>query len=124
MARVTGIGGIFFKADDPDDLYAWYERHLGLLRAPHGSVTFRWQDDHDGKGETHFSIFPAGTTYFDPGHAPFMINFRVDNLDVLLQQLEAAGVEVDPNREEGEWGKFAWVMDPAGHRIELWEPPE
>src|SRR5947208_2298998 len=93
MARVTGIGGIFFKADNPDVLYAWYERHLGIRREPDGSVLFQWQDDHYGAGQTVFAIFPSDTTYFDPSRGPFMLNFRVDDLDALLRQMEADGVE-------------------------------
>jgi catechol 2,3-dioxygenase-like lactoylglutathione lyase family enzyme len=124
MARVTGIGGISFKANNPDDLYAWYERHLGMRREPDGYVQFHWQDDHEGKGETVFALFPADTTYFEPSRAPYMLNLRVDDLDALLQQLEADGVEVDPKRDEYSFGKFGWVMDPAGNRIELWEPAE
>lgn len=123
MARVTGIGGIFFKAENPDELYAWYERHLGIRREPYGSVMFRWQDDRHGQGETAWAIFPSDTTYFDPSRAPFMMNLRVDDLDGLLRQLEVDGVEIDPKREKHEYGSFAWIIDPAGNRIELWEPP-
>jgi predicted enzyme related to lactoylglutathione lyase len=119
MARVTGIGGVFFRARDPEALYRWYEQHLGVTREPDGSVLFRW----DCPGETAFSFFPHDTTYFGSGMQSFMINFRVDDLDTLLSTLATEGVEIDPNREEYPFGTFAWIVDPEGNRIELWEPP-
>jgi predicted enzyme related to lactoylglutathione lyase len=119
MARVTGIGGIFFRSSDPESLYQWYERHLGITRQPDGSVLFRWGES----GETAWAIFPQDTPYFGPSGQSFMINFRVDDLDTLLSTMESAGVEIDPNREEFPYGKFAWIVDPDGNRIELWEPP-
>ncbi len=124
MRRVTGIGGIFFKAKDPGALYAWYERHLGICRDADGSgVSFRWQDDHNGSGMTIWSIFKSESKAFDPSPSPFMINFRVDNLTALLAVLQAEGVEIDPKRDEADYGKFAWIFDPEGNKIELWEPP-
>jgi catechol 2,3-dioxygenase-like lactoylglutathione lyase family enzyme len=124
MRRVTGVGGIFFKAKDPKALYAWYERHLGIRRDADGSgVSFEWQDDHNGTGKTVWSIFKSESKYFDPSPSPFMINFRVDNLNALLAVLHAEGVEIDPKREEADYGKFAWIFDPEGNKIELWEPP-
>jgi len=127
MKRVTGLGGLFFKADDPDKLYEWYEKHLGLKREPDGSaVVFRWRECEDGNrpGETVWSIFKSNTKYFEPSQAPFMMNFRVDDLDYLLEQLRKEGVWIDEKREDGEYGRFAWIMDPEGNRIELWEPPK
>jgi predicted enzyme related to lactoylglutathione lyase len=125
MRRVTGVGGIFFKARDPASLYAWYERHLGIQREPHGSVAFRWREADTGNdGMTVWSLFEENTRYFDPGKSPFMINYRVENLDELLAALEAEGVEIEPKRENYEYGRFAWIMDPEGNRIELWEPPK
>jgi len=125
MARVTGIGGIFFKSDDPGKMYEWYEKHLGIKRADPSSASFEWReaDNPEKKGMTVWSIFPRSTKYFDPGTTPFMINYRVDDLDGLLEQLKRDGVEVDPHREDCDYGRFAWVVDPEGNRIELWEPP-
>ncbi len=123
MRRVTGVGGVFFKAKDPEALYQWYEKHLGIQREPHGGgATFRWKDDHDGAGTTAWCIFPASSNYFDPSSAPFMINLRVDNLDALLAVLEKEGVSIDPKRDSYDFGKFAWIYDPEGNKIELWEP--
>jgi predicted enzyme related to lactoylglutathione lyase len=117
MERVTGIGGVFIKAEDPDGLYAWYEKHLGMKREPEGTVVFR-----DSEGITVWSLFPKTSKYFDPSHGPFMMNYRVENLDALLEALRAEGVEIDPHREDYDYGRFAWIMDPEGNRIELWEP--
>jgi predicted enzyme related to lactoylglutathione lyase len=124
MKRVTGLGGVFFKAEDPAKLYAWYERHLGIVREPTGAVTFTWRDgETNGRpGTTVWAIFPKDTRYFDPSRARFMLNYRVDNLDALLAVLAEEGVPIDPNREEYDYGKFAWITDPEGNRIELWEP--
>jgi predicted enzyme related to lactoylglutathione lyase len=125
MERVTGFGGLFFKADDPEALYAWYEKHLGIKREPHGAVEFIWRETHDQvkEGKTVWAIFPRATTYFQPSRASFMMNFRVADLDALVKALKEEGVEVDPHREDYDYGRFAWVMDPEGNRIELWEPP-
>jgi catechol 2,3-dioxygenase-like lactoylglutathione lyase family enzyme len=125
MQRVTGIGGVFFKSKDPERLYAWYERHLGLKRdqAAGGAVLFRWADDHGGDGMTVWSIFREDTTYFQPSQSNLMINYRVADLDALLETLREEGVEIDPKRDES-YGRFAWIMDPDGNRIELWEPPK
>jgi predicted enzyme related to lactoylglutathione lyase len=125
--RVTGVGGIFFKSDDPDRLYQWYAQHLGFNRAPDGTgAAFEWRDaeDADKKGMTVWSIFPRNTKYFEPSSSPFMINYRVDDLDALLETLKKEGVQIDPHREDYDYGRFAWIMDPDGNRIELWEPPK
>jgi predicted enzyme related to lactoylglutathione lyase len=125
MQRVTGIGGVFFKSKDPERLYVWYEKHLGLKRDPAtggSAVLFRWSEDSDGV--TVWSIMPDSTTYFAPSQAGFMINFRVADLDALLELLRQEGVEIDPKRENADYGRFAWIMDPDGNRIELWEPPK
>jgi predicted enzyme related to lactoylglutathione lyase len=124
MKRVTGIGGIFFKAKDPEKLYQWYEKHLGIRRGSEGAVTFEWRDVEDSqkKGMTVWSLFPHHTKYFDPSRATFMVNYRVDDLDALLKVLKEEGVEIDPHREDYDYGRFAWIMDPDGNRIELWEP--
>ena len=122
MQRVIGIGGIFFKAKDPERLYRWYEKHLGLKREPHGAgVSIPWPKPED-KGLTVFAIFPADTKYFSPSASAFMLNFCVSDLDGLLEKLKAEGVEIDPKREDYDYGLFAWIMDPEGNRIELWEP--
>jgi predicted enzyme related to lactoylglutathione lyase len=125
MTRVTGIGGIFFKAKDPDGLREWYRAHLGLAIEPWGGVAFRWQTPErpEPDGVTVWSIFGADTKYLDPSPAPFMINYRVENLDRVLAELRAEGCEVDDKVEASELGKFGWVMDPERNRIELWEPP-
>jgi predicted enzyme related to lactoylglutathione lyase len=124
MQRVTGFGGLFFKAEDAEALYVWYEKHLGLVRGQEGAVTFQWRgnDNQQLGGMTVWAIFPKTTEYFKPSQAPFMMNFRVANLDALLQALKEEGVEIDPHREDYDYGRFAWIMDPEGNRIELWEP--
>jgi predicted enzyme related to lactoylglutathione lyase len=127
MKRVTGIGGIFFKTQDPQALYQWYEKHLGIPPAADGtSATFEWRepDEPEAKGMTVWSIFPRDTKYFGPSASPFMINYRVHDLDALLVALKEEGVQIDPHREDGDYGRFAWIMHPAGNRIELWEPPK
>lgn len=124
MRRVTGIGGIFFMAADPKALADWYKVHLGLKVEDWGGVAFQWAEDNDsGKGTTVWSPFKADTTYFAPSTAPFMVNFRVEDLHGLLAALRAEGCEVDAKVDESEFGKFGWVMDPEGNRIELWQPP-
>jgi predicted enzyme related to lactoylglutathione lyase len=126
MRRVTGIGGVFFKANDPEKLYQWYEKHLGIKRDADGSgVSLKWSDEQDGgrSGMTIWSIFPRNSKYFDPSQAGFMINYRVENMGELLQALEAEGIEI-LGRQDEVYGRFAWIMDPEGNRIELWEPPK
>jgi predicted enzyme related to lactoylglutathione lyase len=124
MKRVTGIGGVFFKAKDPDKLRAWYKQHLGLEFDPYGSVTFQCPEGEEERkaAQTVWSLFPSDTKYFDPSTAPFMINYRVADLVALLEQLRSEGIELDKPMEEFEYGKFGWIMDPEGNRIELWEP--
>lgn len=124
LKRVTGVGGIFFKADRPEELAAWYAAHLGIAPGPDGYAGFAWRekDDPSAEGFTIWNPFPRDTKYFLPSNAPFMINYRVHDLDALLAALTNEGVAVE-KREEGEYGKFAWIMDPEGNRIELWEPP-
>jgi len=125
MRRVTGLGGVFFKAENPEQLHQWYEKHLGIKREINGQGTaFRWRDDGDAEGFTAWAIFPKDTEYFKPSQQPFLLNYRVDNLDALLETLRAAGVWIDPKREDYDYGRFAWIMDPEGNRIELWEPPK
>ena len=120
MERVIGIGGIFFKAKDPAKLKAWYRDHLGLPTDDHGQTKFPGQG---GAASFVWAPFPADTKYFEPSNASFMFNFRVEDLHAMLAQLRAAGAAVDDNVQEESYGKFGWVMDPEGNRIELWEPP-
>ena len=127
MKRVTGLGGLFFKAKDPNTMYEWYEKHLGIQREPDGSgAMFHWRDaaQPEQTGLTIWSIFPQDTKYFGTGSSPFMMNFRVDNMEELLKALREEGVTIDPKVEEYDFGKFAWIIDPEGNRIELWEPPK
>lgn len=125
MERVTGIGGIFFNAREPVALRAWYKRHLGIDVQDWGGTAFRWADA-DGRphgGMTIWSIGAADSGYFAPSTAPFMVNYRVADLHALVQLLREEGCEVLPKVEASEFGKFAWVMDPEGNKVELWEPP-
>ncbi|HEY8047994.1 MAG TPA: VOC family protein [Ramlibacter sp.] len=125
MKRVTGIGGIFFKARDPKALGEWYRVHLGMDVQDWGGVAFRWGDDNSGgHGTTAWSPFANDTSYFGPGDARFMINYRVEDLHALLALLRQEGCAVDDKVEESDFGKFAWVTDPEGNRVELWQPPE
>jgi catechol 2,3-dioxygenase-like lactoylglutathione lyase family enzyme len=126
MKRVTGIGGIFFKARDPKALGAWYRDRLGVPVGEDGTAMFHWRDHErpDEEGLTVWAPFEEKTSYFGPGPAPFMLNFRVDDLDAVLAALAAEGVTIDPKREDHDYGRFAWIVDPEGNRIELWEPPK
>ncbi len=129
--RVTGVGGFFFKAQNPAKFAEWYRVHLGIAfmaggkgdNAPQFGM-FEWlEKDHpDQQGVTVWSIFPANTKYFEPSAASFMMNFRVGDLDRLLGELRKEGVAVDGETSAESNGKFGWAMDPEGNRIELWEP--
>jgi predicted enzyme related to lactoylglutathione lyase len=121
MAKAIGLGGIFFKARDPAALSAWYAQHLGLTLEDWGGV--RFDEDAARPGFTLWAPFAADTGYFAPSAQPYMINFRVDDLDALLTQLRAAGVTVDDRTDTNELGSFGWIMDPEGTRVELWQPP-
>ena len=125
MKRVTGLGGVFFKCKDPQSMYDWYEKHLGIQRE-HGNVLFKWleAENPEKEGMTVWALFPENTKYFGPGKAPFMMNYRVENLDELLKTLRAEGVQVDDKVDDYDYGKFGWITDPEGNRIELWEPKE
>jgi predicted enzyme related to lactoylglutathione lyase len=124
-ARVLGIGGIFFTARDPEALRAWYRKHLGLAIADWGGVVFEpMASSPAGRQATLvWTIFPAHTRYFEPSTSPFMINYRVDDLDHVLAALRAEGCAVDERVESSEYGRFGWLSDPEGNRLELWEPP-
>lgn len=123
MKRVTGIGGIFFKAKDPETLGAWYRDHLGLDVADWGGAIFNWGGPDSDAGMTLWSAFKSDTSYFEPGTASFMVNFRVADLHALLAALKSEGCNVEDRTEESEQGKFGWVVDPEGNKVELWEPP-
>ncbi len=123
MKRVTGIGGIFFKSRDPQALGAWYRDHLGLDVTDWGGAVFNWGGPGSDKGTTIWSAFKSDTTYLDPGTASFMVNFRVADLHGLLEVLRTEGCNVEDRTEESEYGKFGWVIDPEGNKVELWEPP-
>jgi predicted enzyme related to lactoylglutathione lyase len=124
MQKVRGIGGVFFKAKDTAALARWYQEHLGVPVEEWGGAGFKWKE-HDAAGDavTVWSPFKADTTYFGPGPASFMINYRVDDLDAMLAQLRAAGVKVDDKVDESEFGRFGWAYDPEGNKLELWQPP-
>lgn len=125
MKRVTGIGGIFFSAKDPVALRAWYQRHLGIDVQDWGGAAFTWADAAGApmKGTTIWSIGATEGAPFAPGTAPFMVNYRVDDLAALLQALRDEGCKVLEKTDDGEYGKFGWVIDPDGNKVELWEPP-
>jgi predicted enzyme related to lactoylglutathione lyase len=117
MASITGFGGAFFRADDPESLYQWYERHLGLTRSE-GSCSFPAPTQH---AQVVFAFFKQEDAYFPPAQKA-MINLQVDDLDGVLDRLIGEGVTVDPKRESYDFGKFGWVTDPEGNRVELWQP--
>ena len=123
--RVIGIGGVFIKSEHHDQLSEWYQQKLGLRDVPGQGMTLKWRDadDPDKERLTIWSAFPARSSYFAPSDAPFMINYIVDDLDALLAKLEQQGVHIDPKREDYDYGRFAWIYDPDGNKIELWEPP-
>lgn len=125
MKRVTGIGGIFFSARDPVALREWYRRHLGIDVLDWGGAAFTWTDA-EGRptgGTTIWSVGSADGEPFAPGKASFMVNYRVADLHALLKALREEGCEVLDKVDESEYGKFGWVLDPEGHKVELWEPP-
>src|SRR5262245_53875729 len=124
MARVTGIGGVFFKSRrDSRALAAWYEKHLGMTSESWGGVVLKWPDDHaEDKGVTVWHIADKDSQWFSPSDSAFMFNYRVDDLRELIEQLKREGVEVVGGPESHENGKFAWIMDPEGNKVELWEP--
>ena len=124
MAKVIGIGGVFFKSRDPKALGAWYQTHLGIDVQSWGGAAFDWNGPGNptGAGTTAWSLFPADTKHFAPSDASFMINYRVDDLRELVADLLAAGVPILKGPEASEYGAFAWIVDPDGNKVELWEP--
>jgi predicted enzyme related to lactoylglutathione lyase len=126
MKRVTGIGGIFFKAKDAAALQAWYKRHLGIDVQEWGGTAFNWADSEGNAtgGSTIWSIGSNDGDQFAPSQAPFMINYRVEDLYALVEALKQEGCNVLEKIDDSEFGKFAWVIDPEGNKVELWQPPE
>jgi len=126
MKRVTGIGGVFFKARDAAALGAWYKKHLGIDVQDWGGTAFRWTDEEGNPmaGTTVWSVTSAETDQFAPGKASFMVNYRVADLHSLLAALRSEGCNVLEKTDDSEYGKFGWVIDPEGNKVELWEPPE
>jgi len=125
MKKVTGIGGIFFKCKDPDKMKDWYKTHLGLDTNDYGA-TFEWRQEADPakKGSTQWSPFAETTKYLEPSTKDFMINYRVENLEALVEQLKAEGVTIVDNIETFDYGKFVHIIDAEGNKVELWEPTD
>ncbi len=125
MKKVTGLGGIFFKCENPKDMNAWYAKNLGLETSEYGT-TFEWRqaDNPEKKGSTTWSTFPQDTKYFNPSVKPFMINYRVENLVALVEELKKDNVTVIDEIAEYDYGKFVHILDPEGNVIELWEPKD
>ena len=123
MKKVTGIGGVFFKFDDPKGMKEWYAKNLGLPTGDYGA-NFEWRqaDDPSKSGSTAWSTFPQDTKYFNPSAKPFMINYRVENLVELVEELKKDDVTIVDEIAEYDYGKFVHVLDPEGNIIELWEP--
>jgi predicted enzyme related to lactoylglutathione lyase len=126
MKRVTGIGGIFFKAQDPVALRAWYKVHLGIDVQDWGGAAFTWTDANGRPfaGTTIWNVSASGAEYYAPSTSSFMVNYRVADLQALLTVLRAEGCNVLDKVEESDFGRFGWVLDPEGNKVELWEPPE
>lgn len=124
MARVTGIGGVFFKSTkDSKALAQWYSQHLGMPLEDFGGAILRWPDDRaEDRGLTVWCVAEKDSGWFNPSGSAFMINYRVDDLDALLAQLQQSGIAIHKGPESHENGKFAWIMDPDGNKVELWEP--
>jgi predicted enzyme related to lactoylglutathione lyase len=124
MAKITGIGGVFFKSKgDSSALVAWYRKHLGLPVEDFGGAILKWPEDKAGdQGLTVWHVADKDSQWFSPSNSSFMINYRVDNLDEMLEQLRAGGVEIIQGPDSDENGKFAWIMDPDENKVELWEP--
>jgi catechol 2,3-dioxygenase-like lactoylglutathione lyase family enzyme len=122
--RILGIGGVFFKSANRDRTREWYSTHLGLADNGGGArLPWREHDDPQKEHVTAWTVFPTSTTYFDPSQAPFMIDYIVDDLDALLDRLKEEGVKIDDKRMNASYGKFAWIYDSDGNKIELWQPP-
>jgi len=125
MKKVTGIGGIFFKCNDPDKMKEWYKTHLGLDTNEYGA-TFEWKEASDStkNGSTQWSPFPETTKYFEPSAKDFMINYRVADLEALVEELKKEGVTIVDEIETYDYGKFVHIIDMEGNKIQLWEPKD
>lgn len=122
--RILGIGGVFFKSANRDQTREWYSKHLGLADTGQGAMLpWREHDDPQKEHVTVWTVFPTSTKYFDPSPAPFMLNYIVDDMDALLDRLKQEGVKIDANRVNESYGRFAWIYDLDGNKIELWQPP-
>ncbi|HEY9167709.1 MAG TPA: VOC family protein [Candidatus Kryptonia bacterium] len=123
MKRVTGIGGVFFKCENPATVLEWYNKHLGISPVGIGTV-FEWREKEDpGRiGHSVLAFFDKDNEYFLPGKKEFMLNYRVEEIETLIEQLRSEGVEIAEGIETYDYGKFAWIIDPEGNKIELWEP--
>ncbi|HEX3681432.1 MAG TPA: VOC family protein [Bryobacteraceae bacterium] len=122
--RILGIGGVFFTSPNKEKLENWYRDHLGIDSKPNEGAQLHWRS-HDNPQKEHvtvWSIFPDTTKHLSAGHSSFMINYIVDDMDALLDKLRADGVRIDPKREDYDYGRFAWIYDPDGNKIELWQP--
>ena len=124
MAKITGIGGVFFKSTgDHKALAAWYNKHLGMPMESWGGTILRWPNDKaDDGGLTVWNAAAKDTKWFNPSESNFMINYRIDDMAEMIEQLESAGIEIIQGPESHENGKFAWIMDPDGNKVELWQP--
>jgi catechol 2,3-dioxygenase-like lactoylglutathione lyase family enzyme len=121
--RILGIGGVFFKSANRDQMREWYSKHLGLTDKGEGAMLpWREHDDPEKEHVTVWAVFPASSKYFDPSPAPFMINYIVDDMDALLDRLKQEGVKIDAKRMDESYGRFAWIYDLDGNKIELWQP--
>jgi len=125
MKKVTGIGGVFFKCKDPKKITEWYQKHLGLNTNPYGA-TFEWYEGADStkKAQTQWQPFPESTKYFEPSTKDFMINYRVENLETLVDELKKNGVTIVDTIEVVSYGKFVHILDAEGNKVQLWEPTE
>lgn len=121
--KITGIGGVFFKTENPIVTKEWYKNNLGFNTDEWG-CTFNWKDKNGDTATTQWSPFPKDTDYFLPSNKEYMFNYRVENLTELLQELKAKGITVFEKTEEFEYGKFGWIMDGDGNKVELWEPKD
>ena len=125
MKKVTGIGGVFFKCKDPKKVTEWYQKHLGLNTNPYGA-TFEWYEGADStkKGQTQWTPFSETTKYFEPSTKDFMINYRVENLEALVDELKKNGVTILDKIETYDYGKFVHILDAEGNKVQLWEPKD
>jgi lactoylglutathione lyase len=123
MKKVTGLGGVFFKCDNPKEMNDWYAKNLGIATSEYGA-TFEWRqaDDPEKKGSTAWCTFPSTTKYFNPSTKPFMVNYRVENIVALVEELKQNNVTIVDEISEYDYGKFVHILDPEGNIIELWEP--